>query len=115
MKDEVTKKTGRRIIHGFRQRSLKRAKEYNSWQHMKGRCYNPNHVKFKWYGMQGVRVCKRWLNSFEDFLNDVGYAPSNIHTLDRIDPFGNYEPTNVRWATPKEQMQNTRKKFLMVA
>ena len=116
MKHEITK-TGRKIIHGFRRRSLKRPREYNSWQHMKGRCYNPRHTKYKWYGLKGVAVCKRWIDSFEAFLADVGKAPSPIHTLDRKNPFGDYTPGNVKWSTPGEQMRNTRraKKYRIAA
>lgn len=53
-------------------------------------------------------MCERWLNSFENFLEDMGKAPSNKHSVDRIDNNGDYEPSNCRWATHKEQMSNTR-------
>jgi hypothetical protein len=109
MKTQVTKKIGRPITHGYRQRSLNRPKEYNSWQHMKQRCYNRRHVKYRWYGQRGITVCPQWIESFEQFLRDVGFAPSFIHTLDRIDNNGHYEPGNVKWSTPSEQMQNTRR------
>lgn len=115
MKAQDTKKIGRPIIHGFRRRSLKRPREYNSWQHMKGRCLNPKHTKFKWYGAKGVTVCQQWIDSFETFLSDVGLAPSVNHTLDRKNPFGNYEPENVRWATPLEQANNRRRNYKMAA
>ena len=84
------------------------SKEYKSWLHMKYRCLNKNSKKYKIYGGRGIKVCDKWINSFEEFLKDVGFAPSSIHTLDRIDVNGNYEPSNCRWATPLEQSANKR-------
>jgi hypothetical protein len=73
------------------------------------RCYNPKNVKdFPNYGGRGIKVCDRWLNSFEDFVEDVGEVPSPNHQLDRVDNNGDYEPGNVRWATKSEQMINRR-------
>lgn len=74
---------------------------------MKQRCENPNSPNFPQYGGRGISVCERW-HSFENFLADIGEKPSGDHTLDRIDPNGDYEPSNVRWATPKEQYENRR-------
>jgi hypothetical protein len=56
----------------------------------------------------GVNICDRWLDSFENFIADMGEKPSSRHTLDRINPSGDYEPSNCRWATPKEQAINRR-------
>lgn len=75
---------------------------------MKKRCYNANHISFKWYGAKGVTICDRWLNSFEAFYADMGPRPSKDHSIDRIDPYGNYEPGNCRWATKQEQRANQR-------
>lgn len=72
---------------------------------MKARCTNSKSPDFKWYGAKGVEVCKRWMESFEAFLEDMGERPKG-KTLDRIDSRGHYEPLNCRWATPKEQAQN---------
>jgi hypothetical protein len=84
------------------------AKEYNSWLGMKQRCYNPNNRSYKHYGGRGIIVCERWLNSFRNFFEDMGFKPSEYHSLDRIDNDGNYELNNCRWATTFEQSHNSR-------
>jgi hypothetical protein len=78
----------------------------SSWREMHRRCYDSGRSDFEHYGGRGIRVCKRW-HQFEPFLADMGERPEGT-TLDRIDPFGNYEPGNCRWATPTEQNRNTR-------
>jgi hypothetical protein len=60
-----------------------------------------------------IQVCSRWLQSFENFLFDVGRSPSVKHTLDRIDNSGDYEPSNCRWATRLKQSNNTRKNIII--
>lgn len=85
--------------------------ERSSWYMMRERCYNTTHVSYHHYGGRGIRVCDRWLNDPEGFVNfvaDIGPRPSLEYSLDRIDPNGNYAPGNVRWATAKEQANNKR-------
>lgn len=73
---------------------------------MKTRCTNSRVKAYARYGGRGIRVCEAWLDSFEAFLRDVGERPAG-KTLDRYpNPDGNYEPGNVRWATPLEQARN---------
>lgn len=66
---------------------------YGTWYSMRQRCLNPKSLGFKYYGAQGVIICDRWLESFSNFLEDMGERP-DAKTLDRIDPYGNYEPSN---------------------
>ena len=70
------------------------------------RCTNPAYKQYTDYGGSGITVCERW-KSFENFLADMGYRPEEM-SLDRINPFGNYEPSNCRWATRLEQNRNTK-------
>jgi len=90
------------------------SKEWRAWKAMKERCYNPNHKSYIDYGGRGIKVCDRWLHSFENFLADMGEAPTAMHSLDRINVNGDYSPENCRWATATEQARNTRRSFFVV-
>jgi hypothetical protein len=81
-------------------------REYRIWASMLSRCRNPGTNNYKYYGGRGISVCERW-HTFDNFLADIGEIPHPL-TIDRIDNEGNYEPGNVRLATPKEQAQNKR-------
>ncbi|CAB5212895.1 hypothetical protein UFOVP191_57 [uncultured Caudovirales phage] len=85
----------------------KNTAEYNTWHNMISRCHNPKCKEYPYYGGRGITVCDRWL-SIENFLADMGMKPSQTHSLDRINNDGNYEPSNCRWATKKEQSRNKR-------
>lgn len=81
---------------------------YTSWRAMVSRCNNPNDKSYKYYGGAGVSVIPKWLN-FSEFLSDMGARPSKGHTIDRIDPAGDYCVENCRWVTRKTQSRNTKR------
>jgi hypothetical protein len=84
----------------------------NSWRHMIRRCENPADKFYKDYGGRGIKVCDRW-KDLKSFVADMGDPPDGM-TLDRWpDKNGNYEPGNCRWATPKQQAQNTRRNVMV--
>lgn len=109
----LPKKIDRRVTHGHARDRRNRGipPEYVAWHAMHKRCADLGNAR---YGGRGIKVCDRWID-FENFIADVGPRPSPQHSLDRFpDNDGNYEPGNVRWATAREQAQNTSKNHLLV-
>lgn len=83
--------------------------EYSVWIGIKFRCLNANCAAYHLYGGRGVSMCGRWINSFANFLADMGPRPSRKHSIDRFpNNNGNYEPGNCRWATASQQQRNRR-------
>jgi hypothetical protein len=81
-------------------------KTYSSWRKMMGRCFDPADIGYHRYGGRGIGVHARWTD-FRNFLSDMGERPDGF-TLDRINPNGDYEPANCKWATRAEQSGNRR-------
>lgn len=85
-----------------------RTPEYKAWAAMRSRCLNPNNRNWHRYGGRGVRICAEW-DSFDKFFQDMGLRPSDKHSLDRSDNGLLYSKATCRWATAREQTNNTRR------
>lgn len=96
--------------HGTRRHghAVAETAEYKAWSNAKSRCLNPRHRQFANYGGRGITVAAEWLNDFPAFLAHIGPKPGRGYTLERIENERGYEPGNVRWATMREQINNTR-------
>jgi hypothetical protein len=100
-----------KLLHdaAYKPDSIYKERLHNIWNGMKQRCCNPKTRNYYLYGGRGITVCEEWRDSYERFREwalSNGYA-DNL-TIDRVNPNGNYEPTNCRWATVKEQNNNKR-------
>ncbi len=97
------------LKHGKRKSRL-----YKTWQNMKTRCYNQRNKNYKYYGERGIMLCDEWkddFKAFHDWAMQNGY--NDTLTIDRIDVNGDYEPSNCRWVTMKEQGRNKRNNVIV--
>jgi hypothetical protein len=94
----------RSFVHGYAS-GLHKSPEYNSYCNAKARCTNPKAINWDRYGGRGITF---EFKSFTQFIRCLGPKPSPIHSLERIDNMAGYNPSNCRWATPKEQRANSR-------
>lgn len=83
---------------------------YVTWKSMKQRCYDANSDNYPYYGGRGIKVCERWLDSFNNFVEDMGERPEGM-TIDRVNPNGNYDVFNCRWADSYVQNNNQRRHY----
>lgn len=102
----------KRVLEASSTHGLRRHRLYKTWTCMKQRCFNKNATSYVNYGGRGITVCSEWLSDFKAFYDWAMMNGYEKHlTIDRINPYGNYEPSNCRWATNEVQSRNTRVLF----
>ncbi len=87
---------------------MSKTKEHKTWRNIKERCLNPNKKAYKDYGGRGITVCDEWVKSFETFFADMGFAPTDKHTIERLDNHLGYTKSNCVWLLNIYQNQNKR-------
>ena len=92
----------------YEKHDMTKTPEYTSWRKMKARCYNKKEKSYKNYGGRGIKVCNRWLYSFQNFYEDMGDKPFPRAEIDREKNNSNYEPDNCRWISHTENNHNKR-------
>lgn len=92
---------------------LSNTPEFRAWAEIKSRCLNTKSTSYKNYCGRVIKICDRWIDSFENFLADMGIKPTKDHSIDRINNQGNYEPDNCRWSTVLEQANNKRNSVII--
>ena len=103
---EVARQSIAKLPSNKIENNIRRTPEYKTWKNIKQRCFNENIPCYSRYGGRGIIVDERWVNSFDNFLEDMGQRPSDQHSIERQNNDGNYEPNNCIWATIEEQANN---------
>lgn len=115
-----TKSCGCLLVTMHKTHGKSETRLYGIWNAMKQRCFNKNSREYRYYGGRGITVCNEWKTdfvSFEKWAFESGYVQDAIRgefTIDRINPDGNYEPSNCRWISISEQQENKRKKAIRI-
>ena len=112
---ELTKSCGCLQIESKTTHGMWNTPEYNTWHSLRIQTTNPKLKKFEYYDKNNIKMCDRWLKSFENFYEDMGERPTDKHVLSRINNDGGFELSNCKWATKKEHSNNRRNtKYLTV-
>lgn len=99
----------------FRTHGQSKTRVFKIWANMIQRCYT-DRPRYKHYFGKGIRVCDEWKNSFEKFREwALSHGYSDNLSIDRIDPNGNYEPSNCRWIAMRDQMNNRTTNVFLTA
>lgn len=104
--------TKKNSANALRKHGMTNTKVYQSWTSMIERCENKNNPKYHRYGGRGIKICKRWRESFQSFYDDMGDSPLDM-TLGRRNNNGDYEPSNCRWENASQQSRNTKNNRLL--
>lgn len=99
-------------IRGNTRHGGSKTRLYGIWTNMKTRCLNQKNRAYKWYGAVGVTICEGWMQfeKFKEWAVSSGYCDDL--TIERINPFGNYEPSNCKWIPKSEQRKNQRRSYV---
>lgn len=113
-KECASKSRAKTAIRIGTKHGMAHSKEYLCYLGIKKRCTNPNAKNYKYYGGRGIKMCERWLNSFENFLFDMGKMPAEGYSVERDENEKGYEPENCRWIPLEDQKRNKRNRVFII-
>lgn len=108
LKSERTKSCGCLRQEKIKKHGMSHTSEYGIWESIKHRCLNVKNKRYKDYGGRGIKICDRWLNSFENFYKDMGSRPNKDYSIERLDNNQGYTPDNCIWVERSKQARNQR-------